>query len=388
MKINPFNPQQPAKPNFFVGREQEVKTFTNFLFQTINNSPMNISITGDRGMGKTSLIRKFEQIARENNCLTLSLDNYQGSINNIDELSDFLIENIQAEILSRSILKKGFEEIKKFFSLLNTELSYNGVSLTISKNKNLIAQELIIRRLCAIWNKIKEDYKAIVLLIDEAEALEKIGSLTFLREVFQKVQTDCNYMIVLAGKLNFPEVMSETFSPLNRFFPAQRLKPLSNNAIDRYIHERLSQTGINVENDALRKIEHQSEGHPYVLVSICFWVFDSLLDLETKINNSVVGRCMEKIRNRLTEDFFAPMIQPLRPATKLILFKIANNINNLTFTFKDTLKITSMESNKLSPYLSELVVKGVITKISRANYKIFHSLFKEYLRNISCSKKN
>src|SRR3989344_3231638 len=166
MKINPFNPQQPAKPNFFVGREQEVKTFTTFLFQTINSSPMNMSVTGDRGMGKTSLLIKFEQIARENNCLTLRLSNYEGNVQNLFELSDFLIDNIQAEILSRSPFQKGLDDIKRFFSSLNAELSVGEVSLNISKNK-IIIQELIIRRLTAIWGKIKEDYKAIVLLIDE-----------------------------------------------------------------------------------------------------------------------------------------------------------------------------------------------------------------------------
>ena len=388
MKINPFNPQQPAKPNFFVGREQEVKTFTTFLFQTINSSPMNMSVTGDRGMGKTSLLIKFEQIARENNCLTLRLSNYEGNVQNLFELSDFLIDNIQAEILSRSPFQKGLDDIKRFFSSLNAELSVGEVSLNISKNK-IIIQELIIRRLTAIWGKIKEDYKAIVLLIDESESLEKINSLTFLREIFQKVQSNCNYMVVLAGKLNFPEVMSETFSPLNRFFPAQRLKPLSNNAIDRYVHERLLQTGVTIEHQALRIIEVKSEGHPYVLVSMSYWVFDSLTEIETYITKAVVGRCMEKIRKRLTEDFFAPMVQPLRPATKNVLFNIASKIQSLQFTFREALKITSIrEPNKLSPYLSELVVKGVITKISRANYKIFHHLFKEYLVNISKTNKS
>jgi Cdc6-like AAA superfamily ATPase len=54
IRYNPFNPQQPAKPHFFVGREQERKSFETFLLQTIHSSPMNLAITGDRGMGKTS----------------------------------------------------------------------------------------------------------------------------------------------------------------------------------------------------------------------------------------------------------------------------------------------------------------------------------------------
>ena len=378
MRINPFNPQQPAKPNFFVGREQEIKTFSNFLFQTINSSPMNMSVTGDRGMGKTSLLIKFEQLAREQNCVVIRLSNYEGSVNNVQELGDFLIENIESEILSRSAIQKTLEEIKKFFSELSPEISVGDLTFSLKRQKAVI-QDIFTRKLTAIWDKIKSDYKAIVILIDESETIEKIQGLTFLREIFQKVQANANYMVILAGKLNFPEKMSETFSPLNRFFPAQRLKPLSNNYMDRYIRERLSSTGIIIENQSLNRIGHMSEGHPYVLVSVCYWVFDSIANNETKIDNSVVGRCMAKIRGRLSEDYFAPMLQPLRPKTKNILCKIVLQLDNLAFTSSDACKLTNMPPYLLSPFLGELTDKGVITRVSRGKYRLFHTLFKEYL---------
>lgn len=378
MRVNPFNPQQPAKPQFFVGREPEIKTFTNFLFQTINSSPMNMSITGDRGMGKTSLLIKFEQIAREQGCMTLRISNYEGSVNNVIELSNFLVDNIQAEVLSRSAVKRTMEDIKKFFNELTAEFSIGDISLSVRREKTII-QDLIIKKLINIWEKVKNEYKAIIILIDEAENLEKIQSLTFLREVFQKIQATCNYMVVLAGKLNFPEKMSETFSPLNRFFPAQRLRPLSNNYIDKYIKERLSASGIIIEYDSLRRIEKLSEGHPYVLVSVCYWVFDSLADNENKIDNATVGRCMAKIRGRLSEDYFAPMLQPLRPKTKKILCKIILPLSGLNFSSNEACKLASLPPYKLSPYLGELTEKGVITRVSRGQYKLFHTLFKEYL---------
>ena len=95
MRYNPFNPQQPAKPNIFVGRAKEVHTFESFLMQTMHNSPMNLSITGDRGMGKTSILNKFEDIAKTNNCLTIKISNYEGNVKDVLEFSDFLILNIQ-----------------------------------------------------------------------------------------------------------------------------------------------------------------------------------------------------------------------------------------------------------------------------------------------------
>src|SRR3990167_4719138 len=113
-------------------------------------------------------------------------------------------------------------------------------------------------------------------------------------------------MIALAGKFNFPERMSEQFSPLNRFFPAQRLRRLEEKDIAKYLTNRLSETDIKISKNAISEIFRMSEGHPYVLVCISFLVFDSLNDNETEINKNIVERCVWKIRGRLSQDFFTP----------------------------------------------------------------------------------
>lgn len=378
MRFNPFNPQQPAKPTFFVGRTEEVKTFTNFLGQTINNSPMNISITGDRGMGKTSILNKFEEIAIDNNCLVVKISNYEGNVKNVVEFSDFLISNIQTELLSKDVISKNVENLRKFVNSLKPEISYQNFSLSIEKKQ--VIQEFLRERLSSIWENVKENYKAIVILIDEAESLEKIDALIFLREVFQRVEAHSNYMIVLAGKLNFPEKMSESFSPLNRFFPALRLKKLKKEDVDIYLQNRLKQANTQIDYSAINSIYNKSEGHPYVLVCFGFLIFDSLNESEAKINKEIVGRCMEKIRRRLSEDYFTPMFYPIRPRAKSILCKIANNIDGLDFTFAQALKITGLKKgSQLSPYMLEFRNQGIIIQYQRGAYKLFHNLFKEYL---------
>ena len=378
MRFNPFNPQQPAKPTFFVGRTEEVKTFTNFLGQTINNSPMNISITGDRGMGKTSILNKFEEIAIDNNCLVVKISNYEGNVKNVVEFSDFLISNIQTELLSKDVISKNVENLRKFVNSLKPEISYQNFSLSIEKKQ--VIQEFLRERLSSIWENVKENYKAIVILIDEAESLEKIDALIFLREVFQRVEAHSNYMIVLAGKLNFPEKMSESFSPLNRFFPALRLKKLKKDDVDTYLQNRLKQANTQIDYSAINSIYNKSEGHPYVLVCFGFLIFDSLNESEAKINKEIVGRCMEKIRRRLSEDYFTPMFYPIRPRAKSILCKIANNIDGLDFTFAQALKITGLKKgSQLSPYMLEFRNQGIIIQYQRGAYKLFHNLFKEYL---------
>ncbi|MEK6882369.1 MAG: ATP-binding protein, partial [Nanoarchaeota archaeon] len=317
MRYNPFNPQQPAKPQSFVGREKEIKTFESFLMQTMHGSPMNLSITGDRGMGKTSILNKFEDIAKINNCLTIKISNYEGNVKDILEFSDFIILNIQRELISKNITSKNIDSLMKWIKSLTPTLTIQGVSIALEKKQ--VIQELLRERLQDIWLKSKDVYNAIVILIDEAESLENIGALTFLREVFQRVEGNANYMLVLAGKFNFPERMSESFSPLNRFFPAQRLRILYSNDISTYLKNKLNDTGVSINKEVENIIAKKSEGHPYVLVAMSYLIFDSLRDDEIIINKEIINICMPKIKGRLSQDFFTPMLHPLSPKAKKVL---------------------------------------------------------------------
>jgi len=56
MKINPFKPNSPVNPGMFVGRIKEVETLERALLQTRVGSPNHFMITGERGIGKTSLL--------------------------------------------------------------------------------------------------------------------------------------------------------------------------------------------------------------------------------------------------------------------------------------------------------------------------------------------
>lgn len=381
IKFNPFNPQQPARPDFFVGREPEIIEFEKFLAQTMMGSPMNMSISGNRGIGKTSILIKFEQIARENNCLVVRMSNYESNIKSIMDLCDFICSNIKNEILSKKPIKEKICKANEWLKTFKPEIGWNDVTLSLERKQ--IAQDIFRTRLTKLWEEVKSEYRSIVLLIDEAESLEKVqGALTFIREVFQRVSENSNYMVVLAGKLNFPERMSESFSPLNRFFPVEKLKHFSEEEVKEYITKKIKEVDVTIDEESISYLYKNSEGHPYVLVGMCFLVFDSLDEKEKFIDINLIKRSEHKIKSKLAIDFFSPMFHPLTKKAKEILLEINENINGTEFSFKEAVDWCNCESNYLSPYILELMRKGIINKPERARYNIFHHLFLDYLKTI------
>ncbi len=382
MRYNPFNPQQPARPDFFVGRAPEIVEFEKFLSQTMHGSPMNMAVTGNRGMGKTSILVKFEEIAKAEKCITLRLSNYEGNIADIIDFTDYLTLNLKREILSKKPLKQNLGKAFEWIKSLRPTLSWKEIGITLEQKQ--IVQEFLRESLLKLWAEVKDENPAIVILFDEAESLEKIdGALSFMREVFQRLSAEANYTIVLAGKLNFPERMSESFSPLNRFFPCQKLAAFQPDEIENYVRKKLSteKVGVNIDAKALDYLSKESEGHPYVLVAMCYLIFDSLNDNENMMNMDVINRSKAKVKAKLAEDFFSPMYHPLTPKAKEYLGVIAGNIKTVDFSFSDVVEWTKMQGSSISPYIQELLRKGIINKPERGQYQIFHRLFLEYVRD-------
>ena len=64
--MNPFSPMHPANPQDFVNREEVIRAFGRSLERTAASKPRrpdNIAILGDWGVGKTSVLMKFEELA-------------------------------------------------------------------------------------------------------------------------------------------------------------------------------------------------------------------------------------------------------------------------------------------------------------------------------------
>lgn len=345
----------------------------------MHGSPMNMVITGNRGMGKTSLLVKLEQLAKEKKSLALRMSNYEGNISDIPEFCDYLCSNLKREILSKKPIGEKFDQLQKWMATLRPTLGWNDVSLSIEKKQ--VIQEIFRQRLLKLWAEMKDDFDCCVLLIDEAESLENVKGdiLTFMREVFQRIESEAKYCLVLAGKFNFTERMSESFSPLNRFFPCQRLISLDDNSMRQYIIRKLATVTVGIDEEAINYILEKCEGHPYVLVSMCYLLFDSLNEDENHITHEVVTRATEKMEYRLGQDFFSPMFHPLTPKAREIIITIAQNAKTVEFSFKDAVEWLKMPRNYVSPYIKELLRKGVLDKPDRGKYKIFHTLFLKYL---------
>src|SRR6266446_10686947 len=85
MKFNPFRPNNIVVPGMFAGRLDEVQCLERVLHQTKCGNPEHFLITGERGIGKSSLLFYMQCIA-------------DGSITTFkDQRFNFLVLSVQLD---------------------------------------------------------------------------------------------------------------------------------------------------------------------------------------------------------------------------------------------------------------------------------------------------
>jgi hypothetical protein len=377
---NPFNPRIPANPQDFIGRGAELGEFLSSLKSTKNRSPMSLAVVGNRGIGKSSFLAKCEQIAKEQDCMVIRFSTIEGGFDSIEDLCGYLLTQLQGEIIKRSKLELIKGKSAKFFESFEFTLTFMDFGVKIGRKQTHAALQMVFReKLQTVWEKVSDSVPAIVLLIDEAEIIETIpGALMFLREVFSRLGEErCGYMLVLSGKLAFPEEMVERFSPLARFFHPVQLKNLSAHECALLLKTKLEGTGVVLDDAVIERITKDSEGHPYVLVAIAYILYENLSAHEKKITLKLYGAMALKIAGTLDAEFFGIMYRKARPVGKEILKEIARQGGEASFSaiFKSLKK----SKGTISPVIAELMEQGTLVKKERGRYELFHGLFKDYL---------
>src|ERR1700710_718668 len=77
---NPYTPNAGARPPALVGREEELEAFAVLLTRLLHgHTEQSMLITGLRGVGKTVLLTKFEEMAREARWITVEAEITKGS---------------------------------------------------------------------------------------------------------------------------------------------------------------------------------------------------------------------------------------------------------------------------------------------------------------------
>ncbi|PYJ64464.1 MAG: ATP-binding protein [Verrucomicrobia bacterium] len=335
-RVNPFRPNSPVGPGMFAGRLSQLRALEEALLQTRAGQPKSFMLTGERGIGKTSLLQYFKWIAQGHidiardrvNFLVVELDLDASStdLGLIRRVNLALDRELTKTEPARSFLSTGWEFLQRIEAfgvglrdgkqIADAETLHDEFAHSLAKTCNRISQ-------ADATSVFGAQYDGLILLIDEADNAPRalrIGS--FLKLLTERVQRHgCEHLMVgLAGMPALREVLRESHPSSLRLFDELPLDTLSRDDVSWVIDRALRVA--NETNDEKTTIDdagragliNLSEGYPHFIQQFGYSAFSTDTDLVIDIEDVRRGAfgplgAMEKIGDRYYRDDFYNKIQ-------------------------------------------------------------------------------
>lgn len=416
-KLNPFRPGNPVPPGTFAGRYAELNQISRAIFQSSRGFPQNLLITGERGIGKTSVAHITKSIAEKN-------FTWDKSEIRLPVLTAYIA--VQKNVPSAILLTEIVRELNQIFSVTTAfknilsdliskfnNVSIAGTSITldgkeINPTEIYIEVERSLRNLCrklsekakgdpTLFDEHNVEPTSICLIIDELDQMGDFNSFSsFWKTLQEKLAADghMNLMLVFAGMPEIKDKLGSDHESFLRTFTPITLDKMPNEEAKRVIHNMLEkgEPKKTIAEDALNKILFYSENFPYLIQELGYSSFEVSEDNEITIQNVETGLLGNSEYpgsvKRLGELFFSQMYKEVIKSENYtdclkLIAKLSGEEHNWV-TRQNLLKEFTKKKTSLDVYLQELVKKNLIIRNPEVNgeYKLISKMFQVYVQKL------
>jgi len=301
---NPFFAGPGLRPAYLAGRLHEQRAFEQVLNH--NTLTRNILITGEAGIGKTVLLAELRARALEHHFLWTGSDWNQAAAVSEKDVAGRLIVDLALALVpilhwrddDREVGASVFEDLHRL---------YNREPGSASDRLKAVLRQVAEIISAAGW-------RGIVVAFDEAQNLADTRErgqfpLSLICEVFANLQRQdigCRFHLVLAGLPTLPAHLKDTRFCTEPAFESLTLHRLSASETRQAIQKPIerSESTLTFSETAIASITEESQGHPFLIQTICREVFDAWLACGR--TGAVPSVPIREIAAKLDLDFFAP----------------------------------------------------------------------------------
>ena len=330
---SPFTPGYPVSPELFVGREKQLKEIQRYIKLVASGKMENVFLSGERGIGKTSLANYLRELALKENFITIHV--FLGGVCELEELVRIVFEEIYKDYNTQNWFKK----VSDFFGKYIREVDLFGVSVSFSPpNKDL--KELVRKFPEAIYNiidKLKDDKKGIFIVLDDINGIVSNDDFAHWYKSFvDKIATSKKVFPILLMPVGLPEIrdtLSKQQPSLMRIFRVVEFTKLSDEEVKNFFIKAFKKVNKEVNSKELDLMVMFSSGLPVFMQEIGDAVFLNSQDKVITFDDVRYG--IVDAADRIGKKYLDPQVYRTLRSDKYrtILRKMGNK---LIFKFKKT----------------------------------------------------
>lgn len=379
---NPFSPGAGTKPPELAGRDDIIKAAEISVQRVLaGRSAQSQMLLGLRGVGKTVLLNKIEDIAREHGHKTSFIEApedrklvellYPKMAQVLRQLS--VVENAKAKA------KVAFAALRSFASAFKIEMG--DFSFGVEAASGVADSGNLESDLAELFISIGEAGKAAgsawTLLIDEVQYLQDHELAALIVAIHRSNQKGLPVLFFGAGLPQIAALAGDAKSYAERLFIYPPIDALPESAAKEAIGQPIADEGESIESAALQAIVDRTRGYPYFLQEWGFQAWN--VSDKSPITEDDVKEAADFALKRLDDGFFKVRFDRLTPKERDYVIAMAK-LGSGPYRSSDVADILGEKMNALGPRRATIIAKGMIYSPSHGDIAFTVPMFDEYLK--------
>jgi len=355
---SPFYPGQPVPLEFFTGRAAEIQRILRSIKQVELGKPQALFITGEYGIGKSSLAGFIRNFAEAQHHL-FGIHVFLGGAATLDEVASKTVESVlRTQAYEPSITEKARNFLAKYVG--KQELF--GISLDLEKLRADAPQisHGFLPFLGELLRKLREDgITGLMLILDEINGISTNPQFAhFIKTLVDEnalSRSPLPLLLVLCGVEERRREMIRNHQPVERIFDIIEISPMNQEEMREFFHKSFDAVGVKVKVDAMWSLCHYSAGFPKIMHIIgdnVFW-----LDQDNVIDDDDAFGGITRSAGEVGEKFVDQQVYKALHSKDYhsILEKLAGAGVDMTFLKADIeSKLSETEKKKLNNFLQRM----------------------------------
>ena len=378
---NPFNPGAGSPPPELAGRSTILQQAEYSIKRTLNQKLSKSQILlGLRGVGKTVLLNRINQIAEYEGCMTAI---FEADPN--QSLPELLTKQLHRLLLKLDRQKRVGDDIQKAFRMIRSfasafNVKYGEFEIGIS-NKEFTGDLSVdlTDMLVAIGSSAKKRNTAVIILIDELQYLTQDDLSAFIVALHSISQRQLPLLFFGAGLPQIAKLTGEAKSYSERLFDFPEVDKLKPKSAMKALVNPVKRAGYMYDESALDHILKETDRYPFFLQLWGFHTWEVAKSSPFTEQDAI--KATKRSIQSLDSGFYKIRKERLTERQLEYAYALAT-IEILPASSTQVANVLGVSVKKVAPVRDEIIKKGIAYSPQRGLISFTVPGFKEYLLRI------
>lgn len=379
---NPFAPGAGSQPPELAGRDEIISEADITLQRALlGKSSQSQILLGLRGVGKTVLLNRIEEIASQRGHVTSFVEAPENKT-----LAELLYPRIHNAIRKISVVEnakaKGYNAMRALRAFASAfKIKVGDVSISVDPEEGVADSGNLEFDLADLFVRVGEAAQAAAkgwtLLIDEVQYLSSDELSAIIVAVHRTNQKNLPVLFFGAGLPQVAALSGDAKSYAERLFNYPAIGPLVPAAARAAIRQPIENEGESISDHALEALVSETHGYPYFLQEWGYQTWNAAQSSPIDVDD--VRQAADAALTRLDDGFFRVRYERLTPKEREYVIAMAK-LGDGPYRSSDVADALGENVQSLGPRRAKIINKGMIYSPAHGDIAFTVPMFEDYLR--------